>query len=324
MIRVAVIGGGKGQSALLRGLKHLPNIHLSAIVTVADDGGSTGRLREEFNVPAMGDLRNVMLAMAESESLLSDIMNYRFDSDSRSSLAGHNLGNLILTSLIDIKGDFMEAIVATSKVLNVKGTIIPASTELITLCATMGDGTIIRGESNIPMYRNHISNVYYDVEVEASNEAIRAIEQADLILFGVGSIYTSILPNVIIKDIKEAIQKSSAKKVYFCNAMSQAGETEGYSGEDHVNALRDHTNIEFDAVVESSDKIPEEILERYRQQHSERVVFESLEHTYPIIQMELLDFEDGVIRHDHEKVVKAFEKVMEVVGCPSVLKSKEN
>lgn len=320
MMRIVVLGGGKGQSALLRGLKHLDNVHLSAIVTVADDGGSTGRLREDFNVPAMGDIRNVMLALAESESLLSDIMNYRFDSDSRSELAGHNLGNLIITSLIDIKGDFMEAIASTSQVLNVMGDIIPASTELITLCATMSDGTIIRGESNIPKYRNHIQEVYYDVPVEATEEAVLAIEQADMILFGVGSIYTSILPNVIIKQIKEAIQKSDAKKIYYCNAMSQSGETEGYSGEDHVQALMDHTGITFDAVVECSDRIPSWVLDRYSKENSHRIIFDNDEHDYPLVKMNLLSFEDGVIRHDHEKVRDEFKKVLEVIECPSVLK----
>lgn len=324
MMRVVVLGGGKGQSALLRGLKHFDNVHLSAIVTVADDGGSTGRLREEFNVPAMGDIRNVMLALAESESLLSDIMNYRFDSDLRSTLAGHNLGNLIITSLIDIKGNFMEAIVSTSKVLNVMGDIIPASTELITLCATMSDGTIIRGESNIPKYRNHIQRVYYDVPVEATCEAVSAIEQADLILFGVGSIYTSILPNVIIKDIGEAIKKSRAKKIYYCNAMSQSGETEGYSGEDHVQALMDHVDISFDAVVECSDRIPSKVLERYAHEHSHRVVFDMDDHDYPLVKMDLLSFDDGVIRHDPDKIRDCFVKVLEVIGCPSVLRSKEN
>lgn len=320
MIQVVVLGGGKGQSALLRGLKHIDEIHLSAIVTVADDGGSTGRLREEFNVPAMGDIRNVMLALAESESLLSDIMNYRFDSDSRSTLAGHNLGNLILTSLIDIKGDFMEAIASTSKILNVMGDIIPASTELITLCATMSDGTIIRGESNIPKYRNHIQSVYYDVPVEATEEAVSAIKNADIILFGVGSIYTSILPNVIIKQIQEAILESNAKKIYYCNAMSQAGETDGYSGEDHVEALMSHSGIVFDAVVRSSDHIPEWVLDRYALEHSHPVLFDMEDHDYPLIPMKLLRFEDGVIRHDPEKVMTSFGKVLEVIGCPLVLK----
>lgn len=319
-MRIAVLGGGKGQSALLRGLKHLPDVHLSAIVTVADDGGSTGRLREDFNVPAMGDIRNVMLALAESESLLSDIMNYRFNSDSRSPLAGHNLGNLIITSLIDIKGDFMEAIASTSQVLNVMGDIIPASTELITLCATMSDGTIIRGESNIPKYRNHIQKVYYDVPVEATQEAITAIEEADIILFGVGSIYTSIIPNVIIKQIKEAIHKSKAKKIYYCNAMTQSGETEGYSGEDHVAALEAHAGIGFDAVVDCSDSIPDSILERYALENSDRVVFEMDEHDYEIVKMDLLSFEDGVIRHDHDKIREEFPKLLEVIGCHLVSK----
>ncbi len=323
MIRVVVLGGGKGQSALLRGLKTIHGIHLSAIVTVADDGGSTGRLRQEYNIPAMGDIRNVMLALAESESMLSEIMNYRFSSEKRSSVSGHNLGNLILTALTDINGNFMDAIKSVSKVLNVMGDIIPASSDLITLCAKMSDGTIVRGESNIPMYRNHIQEVFYDVDVKANPEAVKAIEEADIILFGVGSVYTSILPNIIIPEIRETIKKSNAKKIYYCNVMSQAGETEGYSAEDHVDALISHANIDLDMVVGSSDVIPEEILELYNEEHSHPVRFLNKTHVYPVMFQELLKFSSGRIEHDPEKIKNNFIEVLEVIACPLAQKLKE-
>lgn len=320
MINVVVVGGGKGQSALLRGLKNIDTIHLTAIVTVADDGGSTGRLREEFNMPAMGDIRNVMLSLAESESLLSAIMNYRFDENSRSTLAGHNLGNLIFTALADTSGNFMDAISQLSQVLNVMGEVTPASTDLITLCAEMEDGTIVRGESNIPMYRNSISRVYYDVDVKATQSALQAIKNADVIVMGVGSIYTSILPNVIIPEIKEALKQSNAKKIYYCNAMSQPGETDGYTGEDHVNAILKHTEDRIDVVIRASDTIADSVLEIYAQEESHPVNFISDEHTYRVLSQELLTIENNQIRHDHEKVKKGFYEVLEAIGCPSAVK----
>lgn len=319
-MNVVVVGGGKGQSALLRGLKNVEGINLKAIVTVADDGGSTGRLREEFNLPAMGDIRNVMLSLAESETLLSVIMNYRFDEGTRSSLAGHNLGNLIFTALATASGNFMEVITQLSQVLNVKGEVIPASMDFITLCARMEDGTIVRGESNIPKYSNTIDHVYYDVDVKATEHAVAAIMEADVIVMGVGSVYTSILPNLIIPEIKEAIRKTKAKKVYYCNAMSQPGETDGYTAEDHVNAILKHIDASLDLVVAASDPISKEVLEHYEEENSYPVLFRTQNHTYPVLQQDLLHFDNNRIRHDHDKVEKGFKEVLEALGCPLAVK----
>ncbi len=319
-MKVVVLGGGKGQSSLLRALKRYDELDLSAIVTVADDGGSTGRLREEFNIPAMGDIRNVMLSLAESETLLGDIMNYRFKDDIRSQLAGHNLGNLILTALTDTTGNFMDAITSVSKVLSVKGTIIPSSEDTIALCARMSDGTIIRGESNIPIYQNHIQEVYYDVHVEATPESVAAIMEADVIIFGVGSLYTSILPNVIVPKIKEALQKTKAKKVYYVNAMSQAGETQGYSAEDHVNALLKHGVDHFDLVVGANDELPQEVLDVYGEDDLYRVLFVEKEHDYPILYQSLLSYENNIAWHDVDKIYTGFKEVMEAIECPLVQK----
>lgn len=320
MIEVVVIGGGKGQSALLRGLKDVDGISLSAIVTVADDGGSTGRLREDFDLPAMGDVRNVLLALAESESQLNKVMDYRFETASRSELAGHSLGNLILTALTEIEGNFMEAIGSMSKILNVEGDIIPASTDIITLCAKMHDGTIVRGESNIPMYKNHIEKVFYDEHVEATQQAINAIEKADIILFGVGSIYTSILPNLIIPNIKTALKNSKAKKVYYSNVMTQPGETDGFSFEDHISAIEDHAEVKLDLIVASNDKLPEAVLEKYEEESSYPVYFKDEYHHYDVLFQELLSFEDLVVRHHPKKVQYGFYEVMEVLSCPLVVK----
>ena len=177
MKKVVVIGGGTGQSAILRGLKKIEGIALTTIVTVADDGGSTGRLRRQFHIPAMGDIRHVMCALAESESMLKSLMNFRFSGES--DIGGHNLGNLILTALAQESGSFMNAIEQCCKVLNIKGQILPSTEQVITLYAMMQDGTIVRGESNIPKFKNRVERVFYEEDVVANEKAVQAILEAD-------------------------------------------------------------------------------------------------------------------------------------------------
>lgn len=302
MKNITVIGGGTGLSVILRGLKQIEDVHISAIVTVADDGGSTGRLRRQFHIPAMGDIRNVMVALAEEETLFSHLMNYRFDGED-SDIGGHNLGNLILTALSEENGNFMDAIAAISKVLNVKGDIIPATTQVITLFAKMIDGTIVRGESNIPNFDNRIQKVYYEEEVIATPQAIQALADADLIVIGIGSLYTSVIPNLIIEGITDAIRSSKAKCVYFCNAMTQPGETDNYSLEDHVEAIEAHS---YKGIIQTvfayEDDISEEILSRYNFEGSTPVIMRENEHDYDVIEEELLNFNGNLIRHDPDKI----------------------
>ena len=300
---IVVIGGGHGQSAICRGIKNIPDVDISAIVTVADDGGSTGRLRRRFHIPAMGDIRNVMISLAESETLMTDIMNYRFDDPdgSETDTSGHNLGNLILTALTQQTGSFMEAVSEIQKVLNVRGKIIPATSQVITLLAEMEDGVVVKGEANIPTRANRISRVFYDQPVHAESEAIEAIRQADLIIYGIGSVYTSILPNVIIPEIQQELMKAKARKVYFCNAMTQPGETDGYCLEEHVAALRSH-GVPVDAVITSTEIIPEDILVSYYRQGSTPVYIRDGQHDYEIIRRSLLVFKDGLIRHDPKQI----------------------
>ena len=310
--RVVVLGGGTGQATMLRGLKNIEGICLTAIVTVADDGGSTGRLRRSFHIPAMGDLRNVMIAMAESENVLSNLMGYRFeDSPETSELEGHNLGNLILTALTQTSGSFMDAIAQISKVLNVKGNILPSTSQVITLFAEMEDGTIVRGESNIPKRRNRIRNVFYDREVHATKEALEALENADFILYGIGSLYTSILPNLIIREISDTIRNSKAVKIYFCNAMTQPGETAGYCMEEHVSAIREHGENPVDIVVFADDEIPAEVMDRYVDTDAQRVLMGEKEHPYLVIATKLLRFDGGLVRHDSEKIQSVMEYLMQ-------------
>lgn len=309
--KVVVIGGGHGLSTILRGIKHIENIDITAIVTVADDGGSTGRLRRQFHIPAMGDIRNVLLSLAQSESLLANLMDYRFESNNDpdkedEDIQGHNLGNLILTALTQTCGSFMEAITTCAEVLNVKGKIVPSTLQVVTLYAMMEDKTIVKGEANIPNFNNRIIKVFYDCDVKATPAAVTAIKKADLIIFGIGSLYTSILPNVIIAKIQDALQQSTARKLYFCNVMSQPGETDGYSVEDHVMALHMH-KVDIDEVVVASDEIPENIIERYRKQDSSVVKVVDAKHDYQIRYANLLDFSTNVIRHNSVKIKEFVE-----------------
>lgn len=309
--KVVVIGGGHGQSTILRGIKHIEDIDLTAIVTVADDGGSTGRLRRYFHIPAMGDIRNVLISLAESESLLSTLMDYRFESlkEEDEDVMGHNLGNLILTAMTQSTGSFMESIATLCKVLNVKGRIVPATSQVITLYARMGDGTIVRGESNIPNVNNRIDEVFYQEDVKASDEAIEAIQSADYIILGIGSVYTSILPNLIIPKINEALKESKAKIIYFCNSMTQPGETDGFSLEDHVSAFVKH-GTRVDYVVFGKDSIPEEVLVKYENEGSFPVTIKEKTHDYTIFEEELLNFDDNLVRHNPEKIKDTVSRIL--------------
>ena len=236
--KLVIIGGGTGLSTLLRGLKKLP-LDLTAIVTVADDGGSSGRLRNDLNIPPPGDIRNVMAALSDAEPLVAEMFQYRFSKSI--DLGGHSLGNLMLAALTDLTGDFSHAVREMSRVLSVNGTVIPAANQIVTLNAEFEDGTIVSGESKIPAYLQPIKRVFIEpVDVKTLPDTITAIRQADIIVIGPGSLYTSILPNLLVKDIKKELLAAEGKKIYICNLMTQAGETYMYSASDHIQALYDH------------------------------------------------------------------------------------
>lgn len=246
--KVVVLGGGTGLSTLLRGLKNHP-IELTAVVTVADDGGSSGRLLDEYDIPPPGDIRKVMAALSDVEPLIEEMFEYRFSSSE--DLKGHSLGNLMLAALTDISGDFASAVQKMSRVLNIKGKVLPAANQRITLHAELEDGTIITGESKIPVYGRRIRKVYLSPqEVEPLPETIDKIMDADLLIFGPGSLYTSILPTILVPAIRESVLTCKAKKVYISNLTTQAGETYRYTASDHVQALYDHAGQPFlDAVL---------------------------------------------------------------------------
>lgn len=312
MKNVVVIGGGTGLSAMMNGLKHLDDVSLTAIITVADDGGSTGRIREAYNMPAMGDIRHVLCAMAsdDNETIFPQLMNYRFSGSE--DIGGHQLGNLIFLALTDLTGSFMGAVNAISKVLKVNGSILPSTLDNAILYALMKDGTLVRGEKNIPNTNNSIARVFYEDDIKAYDKALEAIRNADLIVYGIGSLYTSILPNVIVKGVRETIAQTSCPKVYFCNAMTQPGETDGFSLEDHVRAIEYHTYknpIEF-AVINSAP-IDEKVLERYARQGSAPVLSTEEDHPYRLLKRDLTIIdENGKIRHDSDAIAAAIEDIL--------------
>ena len=305
---VVVIGGGHGQSTILRGIKDIPDIDLSAIVTVADDGGSTGRIRSLYQIPAMGDIRNVLVALSESESFMKDLMNYRFEGEGDLDIVGHNLGNLILLALTQTRGSFMDAILTLSKVLKVKGRIIPSSLDILTLFARMDDDTIVKGEANIPSFNHHIKKIFYEGEVSATKEAVEAIMEADLIIYGIGSVYTSIIPNIIIPGITKALNDTKALRVYFANCMTQNNETFDYDLNDHVKALEDH-GAKVDLVVKHSDFIPFYIQSRYLKENSIEVMDKG-DVKQELLEAELLDFSQNLVRHDPQKIAAVVRELL--------------
>lgn len=308
MKNVVVIGGGHGLSTILKGIKSINDINITAIVTVADDGGSTGRLRERYVIPAMGDIRNVMMALSDSEPMVHDLMNYRFTGVDDSDISGHSMGNLILTALTNMSGSFDQAIKAASNFLKVSGKIIPSTLQYVTLYAKMEDGTIVEGERNVPSNSQYIDEVFYKTEVKAKPEATKAIENADLIIYGIGSLYTSILPNTIIPGICEALKHTKAKKVYFANAMTQANETYNYDLKDHMNALAKH-NTPIDIIIKHNNTIPSEIMDRYLKRDSIEVK-DNGNCTEEVRAYDLLNFDKGLVRHDPQKIKKVVEELL--------------
>ncbi len=289
-LKLACIGGGSGLSALLSGIKHHADTHLgddniidldnlAAIVTVSDDGGSSGRLVEEFDVLPPGDIRRLLFTLSDADEL-AGLFEYRFSSNGE--LGGHTIGNILLTALTELKGNFPKAIQAASRLLAVRGRIIPVTLDYTVLCAELADGEIVRGESTIPKRENRepIKRVFFErrengkthhppgetYECQAHEEAIEALLNADVIIIGPGSLYTSIMPNLVIKGIVDAIQRSNAMKIYVCNVMTQPGETDGYAVTDHVNAVLGHAKIALQYVLVNNQPAPNEVIQEYVRQ----------------------------------------------------------
>ncbi len=280
--RIVALGGGTGLSTLLRGLKEYvsprrlganprPIADLAAVVTVTDDGGSSGRLRREYRVLPPGDIRNCMVALSNDERLLTRLFKYRFPGNK--GLGGHSFGNLFLTALTGVTGDFSDAVRVSSEVLAVRGRIFPSTEQNVTLEAELDDGSIVKGETRISKSRKPIARIrMVPRRVRPHPETLNAIRQADLILIGPGSLYTSIIPNLLIDGVVEAIARSHATCVYIANLMTQPGETQHYSVADHVRAIYDHTRRKLlDYVVINRATVAPRLLRRYEAQHAEPV-----------------------------------------------------
>lgn len=259
--KVVVLGGGTGSSTLLRGLKEFP-LDITAIVSVCDDGRSTGVLREEFNIPAVGDIRRVLVALSETEPLVMELFNYRFHTTSE--LDGHTVGNLLLTASSEITGNLSDGIEALSKVFNLKGKVVPLTEDNVVLMGEMADGTIVEGEHNITENTDAVKRVFYKEEPVPTKEAIQALEEADLILLSMGSLFTSIIPNLICEEIVEAIDRSLGKIMYVCNMVTQPGETEDFKVSDHIRLINQYLGKrKVDVVIANDGIIDEEMAKRY-------------------------------------------------------------
>jgi len=313
--RIVTVGGGTGLSVLLSGLKNYTS-NISAIVTVADNGGSSGRLRQQFDVLPPGDIRNCLVALADAPTLMRDLFQFRFDGNSE--FSGHSFGNLFLMVMSRLTGDFEKAIKETSKVLALRGQVIPSTLGDVTLVAKFKDGSTVVGEEQIPKARKSINKIMLSPEHPAATpDAIKAIKEAQIIVLGPGSLYTSIIPNLLIKEISNEIAQSEAIKVYVCNVMTQPGETDGYSVSDHIKALVSHSHPHIlDYCVINNGEVPPEVLGRYSQDKSVLVIndkkkVESI--GYRVVEEDFSMISEGVIRHDPEKLAKIILSFIEEI-----------
>ena len=320
---VTVVGGGHGLSVLLRGIKAATS-NVTAVVTVADDGGSSGRLREEFGIIPPGDLRNCLVALADTEPLMEKLFQYRFKGESE--LAGHSFGNLFIAAMNEVTGDMEQALRESSKVLAVKGQVLPASKDHVRLDAIMEDGTVVEGESQIPEVHKKIHRVrLFPEQVQPVQSALDALTNADAIILGPGSLYTSIMPNLLVDGVAEAIRKSKAIKIYICNVMSQPGETDGYTASMHAKAIIDHGGKGIiDYMLVNDSPISPEMQDYYAAKGAYPVEVDE-EAIYALgvgfVKADIINAKE-LIRHDPDKLSKA---VMNMVYHlqPSALKKYE-
>lgn len=306
--RIVAVGGGTGLSMLLRGIKNITN-NVTAVVTVGDDGGSSGRLREEMGVLPPGDIRNCIAALADDEDLVTKLFQYRFKTGE--GLEGHSFGNLFLTALCSITGDMYRAVKESSNVLSIRGRVLPSTLDDMKLVAEMEDGRIIHGESNIPEAHGKIKRLFTDPQnCKALPDVIEAIRDAELIILGPGSLYTSVTPNLLIKEIAHEIAVSKAKKIYVCNIMTQPGETDGYSVSDHINALVTHAGSKkiIDAVL-VNDFMPSNLAQKYQLSGSYpvKIDVENIRKMgFSIFSRKLIeDSKEGLVRHSSNRVARA-------------------
>ena len=312
--KVVILGGGTGLSFLLKGLKMYP-LDITAIVSVCDDGSSTGRLREEFKTPAVGDIRKVLVALSETEPLVEELLHYRFNTSS--DLNGHAVGNLLLTAMANITGNMSDGIQSLSKVLNLKGKVLPLTEDNVVLVGKMEDGSIVEGEHHITMCNKKIKSVSYKEKPIVTEEALQAIREADAIILSMGSLFTSIIPNLICKEIIKEIDKSSANITYVCNLMTQPGETDDFSVSDHIKLLNSYLGKrKVDTVILNNKELDKEIVAKYETlEQKDQVIYDKeklLKMGVNIIEDDLVLYENEIIRHNTLKL--AFYIFSELIG----------
>ncbi len=302
--KIVALGGGTGMSSLLRGLKDFP-ADITAVITVSDNGSSTGKLRQEFSIPAIGDIRKVLTNLSSLPDEVKEIMEYRFHT--YSDLNGHPIGNLILTALLNKTGNLKKSIEYLSTLLDVKQKVLPLSEDSLTLMGETTDGTIIEGEANVTEAGKKIKRVFYKQEPNVLPEVIDAIKEADLVIISMGSLYTSIMPHLICKEVVQAVRHTKGKVMYLCNAMTQPGETDTFTVSDHLEALEKYLGKHtIDVVVASNTKINPDVLHKYQTTEEKDPVvidYEQIDNMgIELIEGDLLTTEDGTIRHDSMKL----------------------
>ncbi len=302
--KIVVFGGGTGASNVLKGLKFFP-VDITAIITVSDNGRSTGRLRKEFSTPAVGDIRHVLSNLSTLPDEVKNIMEYRLST--YSDLNGHSMGNLILTAFFKETGNLKKSIEYMSKLLRIEHTVLPLSEDYLTLMGETDDGEIIEGEAEITYAKKHYKRLFYKEDFHILPEVIQSIEEADLIVLSMGSLYTSILPHLICPDVSNAINTAKAKVIYVCNAMTQPGETDNFGVTDHVNVLESYIGKNrINAVIVSNNTMPQELLEKYStEEQKDQVIIDYdniIRHRFELIESDLLTTVDGTIKHDTLKL----------------------
>ena len=311
--KVVILGGGTGTSTLVRGLKDFP-VDLSVVVSVCDDGSSTGKLREEFDIPAVGDLRKVIASLSDTEPLFQSLLEYRFNTSS--DLNGHPVGNLLLAALCNITGNISDGITSLSKVLNLKGKVLPLSEDNVVLMGIMNDGKMVEGEHNITNYKDGIKDIYYKISPKINPEVIKAIKESDMIILSMGSLYTSIICNLLSLEVKNAIDNSKAKILYVCNMFTQPGETDNFTVSKHIRVINDHLgNRKINTVIINEGKIPKKYILKYHMEEEKTPVLIDKENisklNVKIIKDNFVKLEDNSLKHDAVKLsLKIFEELI--------------
>jgi len=317
-VRIVCIGGGTGLFHMLAGLRKLPKAHLSSVVNMSDDGGSSGRLKASFGVLPPGDVRRSLVALSNAPEVMNRLIQYRFTRGGF--INGHNLGNLLLTALSDIKGSFTEAVRSLGDVLNVRGAVLPIIDTKTTLCARFENGKVIRGESRIDLCKGrspqlHIQDIWHDPRARCNVDALSAILHSDIIIIGPGDLFTSIITNFLVKDICKAILKSKAKKIYVCNLMTKPGETFGYDVDNHVYEIVKYLNADcLDYVVISDTPFSQTVLRKYARKQQFPVKLDGAEKINSITKAKLVfadvSHQTELLRHDSDKMMRVISNII--------------